>query len=65
MIISIADIRAFAGRRTNTTEVVNMLKKFGIKLSISSTTILDKVSQVRDKVDQKCDNEIFIRKLGP
>ena len=65
MIISIADIRASAGRRTNTTEVVNMLKKFGIKLSISSTTILDKVSQVRDKVDQKCDNEIFIRKLGP
>jgi len=45
MIISIADIRAFAGRRTNTTEVVNLLKKFGIKLAISSTTILDKVSQ--------------------
>ena len=53
MIISIADIRASAGRRTNTTEVVNLLKKFGIKLAISSTTILDKVSQVRDKVDQK------------
>ena len=65
MIISIADIRASAGRRTNTTEVVSLLKEFGIKLAISSTTILDKVSQVRDKVDQKSGDEIFIRKLGP
>ena len=46
LILSLADIRRSAKRMTNTSEVVKMLRSFGIRLVISSIDILDKVSQV-------------------
>ena len=46
MILSVADVRRSAGRRTNTSEVVKMLQSFGIRLAVTSSAILDRVSQV-------------------
>ena len=46
MILSVADVRTSAGRRTNTSEVVKMLQSFGIRLTVTSSAILDRVSQV-------------------
>ena len=46
MILSVADVRTSAGRRTITSEVVKMLQSFGIRLAVTSSAILDRVSQV-------------------
>ena len=45
MIISVADIRSSAGRRTNTSQVISLLTRAGVRLAISSHSVLDKVSQ--------------------
>ena len=45
LILSVADIRPGAARRTNTWEVVQLLQSAGLRLVISSTSLLDKISQ--------------------
>ena len=45
MVLSVADIRSSAGRNTNTSAVISMLTQAGVRLAISSPTVLDVVSQ--------------------
>ena len=45
LILSVADIRPGAGRRTNTSQVVELLQTAGVRLVLSSTSLLDRISQ--------------------
>ena len=45
LLLSVADIRPGAGRRTNTSQVLHLLQAAGVRLVLSSTSLLDKISQ--------------------
>ena len=45
LILSVADIRSGAGRRTNTSQVMELLQSAGVRLVFSSHLLLDSLSQ--------------------